>query len=218
MPNCLRSKCNIPHKIVLLTIIFVFLHVGSVVAQCIEGNCRDGTGTLSLPDGRKYSGKFEGSRMTGFGVMEFLGVICEGNFHCGVPYGYLKFKYPDGKIYLGEYSDGKRNGNGMLSYPDGTRYEGEFKDGKFNGKGTLCFQDGTRYVGNFKDNRFNGHGKVFLSDGSVYAAQFKKGRTKGNVTSPVNDRTGGFREENEGGKVKLKNFVLESTLNSEKEG
>ena len=39
--------------------------------------------------------------------------------------------------YVGEYKDGKRNGQGTFTYPDGEKYVGEFKDGERNGQGKI---------------------------------------------------------------------------------
>ena len=39
-------------------------------------------------------------------------------------------EFPDGTRYEGEYRNGKRHGQGILTMPDGTRYEGAFRDGK----------------------------------------------------------------------------------------
>jgi len=45
------------------------------------------------------------------------------------------------------------------------KYVGEYKDGKRNGQGTITWSDGKNYVGEFKDGKFNGHGKLTWSDG-----------------------------------------------------
>ena len=58
----------------------------------------------------------------------------------------------DGK-YVGEFKDGKPNGQGTLTLSDGTKYVGEFKDGLENGQGTLTSYDGSKYVGEFKNGK-----------------------------------------------------------------
>ena len=58
----------------------------------------------------------------------------------------------DGK-YVGEYKDGKPNGQGTLTLSDGTKYVGEFKDGNQNGQGTYTWSDGRKYVGEWKDGK-----------------------------------------------------------------
>ena len=59
------------------------------------------------------------------------------------------------KKYVGEFKEGKRNGQGTFTWPSGTKYVGEFKNGKMHGKGILTSPDGKKYVGEFKDNKFN---------------------------------------------------------------
>ena len=59
--------------------------------------------------------------------------------------------------YVGEYKDGKRNGQGTETWNDGEKYVGKWKDGKRNGQGTFLFPDGTKYVGGWKgSNPWNG--------------------------------------------------------------
>jgi len=55
--------------------------------------------------------------------------------------------------YVGEYKDGKRNGQGTITWSDGKNYVGEFKDGKFNGHGKLTWSDGKKYVGEWKNGK-----------------------------------------------------------------
>lgn len=47
---------------------------------------------------------------------------------------------------------------GTKTYPDGSKYVGEFKNGKRNGQGALTWPDGRKYVGEFKDDKYIGHG------------------------------------------------------------
>jgi hypothetical protein len=53
----------------------------------------------------------------------------------------------NGYKYVGEWKDGKQNGQGTFTFADGEKYVGEFKDGKYNGQGTLTFAKGDKYVG-----------------------------------------------------------------------
>ena len=45
----------------------------------------------------------------------------------------------NGKKYVGEWTDNKRNGFGTNIWPDGSKYIGEWKDGQQNGIGTFLF-------------------------------------------------------------------------------
>ena len=56
---------------------------------------------------------------------------------------------------------------GAFTFADGKGYVGEFKDGKYNGQGTFTFASGDKYVGEWKDNRHNGQGTLYGSNGLV---------------------------------------------------
>ena len=60
----------------------------------------------------------------------------------------------DGGKYIGEWKDGKRNGQGTFTYPDGNKYVGEFKDDKKNGQGSYTFSDGRITEGIWQDGKF----------------------------------------------------------------
>ena len=62
------------------------------------------------------------------------------------------FTYRDGKKYVGEWRDNKRNGQGTITFANGTQYVGEFRDNKLYGQGTLALADGSKYVGEFRDD------------------------------------------------------------------
>ncbi|XP_004423452.1 PREDICTED: MORN repeat-containing protein 5 [Ceratotherium simum simum] len=50
-----------------------------------------------------------------------------------------------GSQYIGEYIDGRMEGEAEYILPTETRYVGEMKDGMFHGQGTLYFPNGSRY-------------------------------------------------------------------------
>jgi len=60
----------------------------------------------------------------------------------------------DGGKYVGEFKNGKPNGQGTMTLPDGTKYIGEWKHGKPNGQGTEITNDESKFVGEFKDDSF----------------------------------------------------------------
>jgi hypothetical protein len=45
--------------------------------------------------------------------------------------------YPDGKIYAGQWNQGKKNGAAVYSWPNGAKYFVTYKDGKMQGEGRL---------------------------------------------------------------------------------
>ena len=49
--------------------------------------------------------------------------------------GFGRFKWPDGRIFEGEYLNDKKDGFGIFNWPDGRIYKGNWKNGKQHGKG-----------------------------------------------------------------------------------
>ena len=106
---------------------FILILTANVLANCINGDCEDGQGTLTFPDGKKYVGEFKDGKRNGQGT----------------------FTWPSGTKYVGEFKDGKMHGKGILTSPDGKKYVGEFKDNKFNKKETLTSSKAkTKKIGN----------------------------------------------------------------------
>jgi hypothetical protein len=60
---------------------------------------------------------------------------------------------PNGDKYVGEFRNGKPNGQGIISWANGNKYVGAISDGKMNGKGTLTWADGSISVGEFNDGQ-----------------------------------------------------------------
>ena len=93
-----------------LILLVIFLTPGLTLGMCVEGDCENGRGTLTLSSGTQYVGEFKDGRFNGHG----------------------RLTYPDGKIYIGTYKEGKKHGQGTMAHPDGEEYTGEWKDGKWN--------------------------------------------------------------------------------------
>ena len=70
--------------------------------KCINGNCVDGKGALTLSNGTKYIGEFKNGSPDGQGVMT----------------------YSNGTNYIGEFKNGLTDGPGTYSYADGTIEKG----------------------------------------------------------------------------------------------
>jgi len=97
----------------------------------------------------------------------------------GMYHGQGTYKRPDGKKYVGNFSNGKEHGKGTIYYKNGNKYVGYFINGKGNGQGSYQYRNGTKYVGNFKDNTFNGHGTLISGAGVKYVGNFKNGKMHG---------------------------------------
>ena len=114
-----------------------------------------GNGVLTLPDGRRFEGRYVGNHHLVQGAMT----------------------YPDGTIYRGAWSHGKRQGHGVVDFPDGSRYIGDFDQGEFHGHGKLTWSDGGYYVGAWEDGQIQGIGREVRADGSIrHDGWWKQGR------------------------------------------
>jgi hypothetical protein len=91
--------------------------------------------------------------------------------------------YADEYKYVGEWKDGKRNGQGTYYYLadnqfKGDKYVGEFKYGKYYGQGTLTYANGDKYVGEFS-NKPNGQGTYTYAEGHKYVGEFRDDKPNG---------------------------------------
>jgi hypothetical protein len=69
------------------------------------------------------------------------------------------------QIFVGEFKDGKKNGQGTITFANGNKYVGEFKNDKMSGPGTYTFAVGGKYAGEWKDDKRNGQGTQVNVDG-----------------------------------------------------
>lgn len=90
-----------------------------------------------------------------------------------------KYTSPNGDVYIGEWLDGKKDGQGKMTYSNGDVYDGEWKDDKINGKGKITYSDGSIYEGELKDDKYNGQGKYTWPDGYVYEGEWKDDKRNG---------------------------------------
>jgi len=91
-------------------LILMFCNVG--FAECIEGDCTNGQGTLTWSDGSKYVGEWKDGKHHGQGTLTFA----SGEFA--------------GDKYVGEFIDGKRHGQGTYTQADGTVDKGIWESGE----------------------------------------------------------------------------------------
>merc|ERR1740115_515840 len=76
------------------------------------------------------------------------------------------FAWKDGRRYVGNYMNDKKDGNGTFTWPDGREYDGEWKDGKQHGTGVFKTAKGDLRSGEWKDGvRIRWISEAYRDDG-----------------------------------------------------
>jgi serine/threonine protein kinase len=106
----------------------------------------------------------------------------------------------DGVSYVGQTSDGKRQGLGVAELGNGERQAGDFQDGRLNGLGTVRLEDDTRYAGQWRDGQATGLGArekpgVDRAEGNFVAGRLEGLGVRRTLTEPVTVQSGEFRAD-----------------------
>lgn len=137
---------------------------------------KDGEGKRYYFEIGEYIGQFKNGREEGFGVQKIKNITYEGEFINGLKNGLIKStqKTRFGDItFEGTYKNGFKHGYGKEKNYDGSLYIGDYKDDNRNGEGTLYKKNGRiLYEGGFKDGYYFGKGKLYDSDNKYETAIF----------------------------------------------
>jgi hypothetical protein len=227
-------------KRVALLLFFLIPLAASLDAQCISGDCMNGTGIFVFSSGARYVGQFRDGKLHGVGTCT----------------------YTDGSKYQGQWAAGYPEGDGVRIEVDGTRRRGRWMKGEEvpeekqataiaaaneqppapspkveepqapekepvqtgcvsgdckNGKGIFIYASGAIYIGEFKDGEIHGIGALHYSDGSKYQGQwvnrYQEGR--GTKTLPSGEKwTGNWKR---GQPVDDKGNILTNIFPGQKE-
>ena len=91
-------------------LLFILLFLPLIgFGQCVSGDCENGFGTSTMPNGDKYVGEWKDDKRHGQGTTTWA----------------------DGDKYVGEHKDGKLHGQGTYIEANGTVHKGLFKEGRF---------------------------------------------------------------------------------------
>jgi hypothetical protein len=157
-----RIKEGMKIKILLLLSVFVIcllpLHV---FAQCVEGNCTDGKGTLIFPQGApKYVGEFRNGKRDGKGTLMYPDLEAtgrqkqyEGQWKEDMPSGKGTLTFYDGRKFVGEWKFETVVSKGEYPY-QGKNVPATMKNFVISGQGTMFYPDGRKEVGEFKNDKF----------------------------------------------------------------
>jgi hypothetical protein len=83
-----------------------------------------------------------------------------------------------GSVYIGDFVDGKRHGQGKLTLLNGTYYEGGWVNDGLEGKAKYVSATQS-YEGDYVNGMEHGIGKSTASDGEVYIGEFYNGKATG---------------------------------------
>ncbi|MEM9930021.1 MAG: caspase family protein [Bacteroidota bacterium] len=186
-----------------LILVFSFINLFSLDAQCLEGNCYDGDGTFSYEDGRRYVGPFRAGQPVGEGTLFYAnGERFLGQFLDGVPHGAGVYWYPDGSYRQGQWQAGQligvaaqaahlqargtqqagcvsgdcNEGQGTYLTPGGAIYTGQFRNGFIHGQGICTYPDGSRYEGQWQQRYPHGYGTKTWANGTQFTGQWRRGQ------------------------------------------
>ncbi|XP_053601493.1 alsin isoform X2 [Plodia interpunctella] len=138
-----------------------------------KDNLQNGYGVLKYTTGDIYEGYFKDGLCHGHGIKKqgdftsSTATIYTGEWTSGVRQGYgVMDDIGKGEKYLGNWSDNKRHGCGLIVTLDGIYYEGLFMQDVLTGHGVMVFEDGTHYEGEFRSaGIFSGKGVLTFSSG-----------------------------------------------------
>lgn len=176
-------------------------------AQCISGNCIDGTGTYTYPSGAKYIGDFKNGKMNGWGMCTYSnGSIYKGDWKNGYPHGKGKKVLPNKKEWSGSWIKGKAldsNGNTvdierLLNGDSGRETdnlaaksaddEGCVSGNCVDGYGVYIYKNrSAKYEGTFQGEQAHGKGTIRYANGDVYTGDWVNGYFEGQGVLTLND-------------------------------
>jgi len=153
-------------------------------AQCLSGNCENGTGTYKWESG-VYVGEFKNFKRDGIGTYtNSKGEVYAGAWknHDWFERGCLTGDCKDGigtyasdilgYTYIGQFKNGSPHGEGTSIDRNGTTYKGNWKNGQRDGEGTETNTDGISLTGNWDHLFLRGQGIETLPNGYYMKGKF----------------------------------------------
>lgn len=133
-----------------------------------EGDMKDGFGIQFNPDNTKYEGEWKANKYDGRGTLwvkkikkyqrQYVGDWSEGQME-----GQGIYYFENGEIYRGGWLKGKKSGTGRLDYLNGDNYNGEWVNDLQNGFGTMNYTNGNTYEGLWSQGMKEGPGLFYYA-------------------------------------------------------
>ncbi|XP_072936402.1 alsin isoform X2 [Epargyreus clarus] len=191
---------------------------GKLYAGQFQMNALCGHGKMEIPGVGTYDGQWKDNLQNGYGIMKYTtGDVYEGYFKDGLPHGHGIKKQGDftsssATIYTGEWNCGVRQGYGVMDdIGKGEKYLGNWSDNKKHGCGLIVTLDGIYYEGLFTQDILTGHGVMVFEDGTHYEGEFRAAGVfsgKGVLTFSSGDKVEGSLSGAWTEGVKISNGVM----------
>ena len=91
----------------------------------------------------------------------------------------IRHVYEDKSVYVGEWVDGKRNGEGTWTAINGDTYTGSWINDKRHGQGVEKWELGRKYNGEYKNGMKDGKGIFTYTGYSTYEGGWKEDKKHG---------------------------------------
>lgn len=196
--KCVTQFCRIPGRIAKVPYVLVCEHATAGWVNCPMGKecpnyhiyvrpatmeiCRT---IYPMRRGKKSSIKDSGARI-------------DGNVYDGLYDGYGTMTWPNGDVYVGDWSNDLREGWGVFTSKTGFQYVGEWKHSQRDGFGVCSHPNGEEYVGEWYLGRMHGVGRLESRNGDVYEGQLENHKYCGigTFTRAQGDRYMGYFKDN----------------------
>ena len=100
--------------------------------------------------------------------------------------GFGVMELPGGQIYTGNFVNWTKYGSGNLTWRNGDVFQGSWTDND-GGNGTITYSDGTLYIGQWRGDKRHGKGEMRYTHGGKYIGEFKNGLKDGQGNYTWND-------------------------------
>jgi hypothetical protein len=121
--RCAPSHSVSASKLLAITLLF-FSAPNLCWGDCTRGDCRNGYGTYTFPDGEKCVGEWKDGKRNGQGT----------------------YTFPDGSHYVGTLKDGEKESGREIVINDGTTSRLTFRNGEVINRETLSEQEVSQIV------------------------------------------------------------------------